>query len=252
MADLFKRLLKDIRFEEGLNACMNCGVCTAICPAAEFYNYDPRQVVDMVQSRDNETIRDLLKSETIWYCGQCMSCKTRCPRGNTPGQIIMALRQLSQELGYFTESEKGRQQFAVKRTVGDNILKFGYCTPSYEIHPDKHPEQGPVWEHVYENLEHVIARFGGELHGKEGPLRGFTPEVMQELKDIFEVTGGLDLFEAIEVASEKKAREMGMEFKADGTDFEYFDHVSTFNSGCHYSDETQEQIKENKEDYHEA
>ncbi len=100
MDDLFKRLLKDIRFEEGLNACMNCGVCTAICPAAEFYNYDPRQVVDSVQSRDNETIRDLLKSETIWYCGQCMSCKTGCPRGNTHGQIKMALRQLSQELGY--------------------------------------------------------------------------------------------------------------------------------------------------------
>ncbi|MEZ5011686.1 MAG: hypothetical protein R2744_08860 [Bacteroidales bacterium] len=31
--------------------------------------------------------------------------------------------------------------------------------PSYEIRPDRHPEQGPVWEHVFENLEHVIARF---------------------------------------------------------------------------------------------
>lgn len=237
MDKLYDMLMEDIRFEEGLNACMNCGVCTAICPAAEFYNYDPRKIVDMVQTKDNETIRGLLKSETIWYCGQCMSCKTRCPRGNTPGSVIMALRLLSQKLGYFTNSEKGRQQFAIKRTVGDNILKHGYCTPSYEIHPDKHPEQGPVWEHVYKNLEHIIARFGGELHGKQGPLRGFDKEVLQELKDIFDVTGGLELFEAIERASKKKAMEMGMEFKEEGTDFEYFNHVFTYDSGIHFIEE---------------
>ncbi len=237
MENLYTQLLEDVRFEEGLNACMNCGVCTAICPAAEFYNYDPRMIVDMVQTRNDEVIRDLLKSETIWYCGQCMSCKTRCPRGNTPGQIIMALRLLSQKLGYFTESEKGRQQFAVKRTVGDNILEYGYCVPSYDVEPERHPEQGPVWEHIYENLEHFIARAGGELYGKEGPLRRFTPEVMQELRDIFDVTGGLDLFDAIEEASEKKAKEMDMEFTKEGIDCEYFRHVYTFDSGIHFIEE---------------
>lgn len=84
MEKLYNLLLKDIRFEEGLNACMNCGVCTAICPAAEFYNYDPRKIVDTVQSKNDSEIKELLKSEEIWYCGECMSCKTRCPRGNAP------------------------------------------------------------------------------------------------------------------------------------------------------------------------
>jgi len=233
MENLYNILLSDIRFEEGLNSCMNCGVCTAICPAAEFYNYDPRQVADSVQGRDDETILELLKSETIWYCGQCMSCKTRCPRGNTPGMIIMALRKLSQELGYFTESEKGRQQFAIKRTIGDNILKYGYCVTSYAVDPDMHPEQGPVWEHVYKNLEHVIARFGGELNGESGPLRRISPEVLEELRNIFEVTGGLELFDAIEEASERKALEMGLEFKKEGIDFEYFEYIYSADSGNH-------------------
>ena len=94
MEKLYDLLLKDIRFEEGLNACMNCGVCTAICPAAEFYNYDPRKIVDTVQTKDDDEIKELLKSETIWYCGECMSCKTRCPRGNAPGLIIMALERI--------------------------------------------------------------------------------------------------------------------------------------------------------------
>ena len=136
MEDLYARLMEDVRFEEGLNACMNCGVCTGICPAAEYYNYDPRRVVDLVQTRDNSIILELLKSETIWYCGQCMSCKTRCPRGNTPGMVIMALRKLSQETWVISQSRrKGRQQFAIKRTIGENILKHGYCVVSYDVSP---------------------------------------------------------------------------------------------------------------------
>ena len=92
MALLYDRIAQDVRFVEGLKACLNCGTCTAICPAAEFYNYDPRIIADTVQSKDDNLIEALLRSETIWYCGECMSCKTRCPRGNTPGLIIIALR----------------------------------------------------------------------------------------------------------------------------------------------------------------
>jgi heterodisulfide reductase subunit C1 len=233
MEDLYKRLMQDIRFEEGLNACMNCGVCTGLCPAAEYYNYDPRRVVDLVQTRNNDIIKGLLESETIWYCGQCMSCKTRCPRGNTPGLVIMALRKLSQELGYFTESEKGRQQFAIKRVIGENILRDGYCVASYHLDPKDHPEQGPAWEHYYNNMEDSLARVGGELNGKEGPTRKISDDVLEELKNIFVVTGGMDLYDAIEVASEKKAEEMGLEFSKEGKDFEYFRHVITADSGNH-------------------
>mgnify|MGYP001217469540 CR=1 FL=1 len=243
MEDLYARLMKDVRFEEGLNACMNCGVCTGICPAAEYYNYDPRRVMDLVQTKNNNIILELLKSETIWYCGQCMSCKTRCPRGNTPGMVIMALRKVSQELGYFTESEKGRQQFAIKRTVGDNVLKHGYCVVSYDVDPKTHPEQGPAWEHYYNYMEDSLARVGGELNGKEGPTRRISEDVLQELKNIFEVTGGQDLYDAIEEASEKKAVEMGMEFKQEGRDFEYYRHVVTADNGNHQV-EHEEKVRE--------
>lgn len=80
MGKLYDKLTQDYRVKEGLKACINCGTCTAICPAAEFYQYDPRQIVDIVQSKDDAEIEKLLKSETIWYCGECMSCITRCPR----------------------------------------------------------------------------------------------------------------------------------------------------------------------------
>ena len=63
MSTLTDRLKEDIHYIESLNSCMNCGVCTAICPSAEFYNYDPRVIVDTVQRQDEESLENLLKSE---------------------------------------------------------------------------------------------------------------------------------------------------------------------------------------------
>jgi heterodisulfide reductase subunit C len=77
MGKYFDMLAEDVRLHEGLKASMNCGVCTAVCPAAEFYNYDPRQIVAIVQTRNDEEIERLLRSDTIWYCGECMSCRPR-------------------------------------------------------------------------------------------------------------------------------------------------------------------------------
>jgi heterodisulfide reductase subunit C1 len=226
-------LMQDIRFEEGLNACMNCGVCTAICPAAEFYNYDPRQIVDIVQTGDNDEIEKLLKSDAIWYCGECMSCKTRCPRGNAPGLVIMALRGLSQDLGFFVESEKGRQQLALKRTVGQWILDHGYCLYLEGVGTTLHPEQGPVWDWIQENWKPLFKRLGANYQG-DGPgiLRKIPEEAMDEIRKIFDVTGGTARFEKIEEASREKAREMNLTL-GDGIDNEYFQHIYKANNNCH-------------------
>ena len=233
MGKMYNLLLEDIRFEEGLNACMNCGVCTAICPAAEFYDYDPRKIVDSVQTRDDTTITDLLKSETIWYCGECMSCKTRCPRGNAPGLIIMALRSLSQDLGFFVESEKGRQQLALKRTVGHWILTTGYCLYLEGIGTDLHPEQGPVWDWIQENWHDLFKKMGANYKG-DGPgiLRKIPEEAMDEIREIFKVTGGMKRFENIEEFSKQKAKELNMALD-EGIESEYFRHIYKTNNGCH-------------------
>ena len=233
MENLYNKLLQDVRFEEGLNACMNCGVCTAICPAAEFYIYDPRKIVDTVQTKDNEQILELLKSDEIWYCGECMSCKTRCPRGNAPGLVIMALRALSQDLGYFVESEKGRQQLAIKRTVGAWILKYGYCLYLEGVGTDLHPEQGPVWDWIQANYKEVFKRLGANYKG-DGPgiLRKIPEEAMNEVRKIFDVTGGTERFEKIEEFSKKKAEELNLKLD-DGIDNEYFKHIYNTNNNSH-------------------
>jgi heterodisulfide reductase subunit C1 len=230
---LYQELKKDLRFQEGLKSCMNCGVCTAICPAAEFYDYDPRIIVTTVQSKDEQKLEELLKSDLIWYCGECMSCKTRCPRGNTPGLIIMALRSLSQELGYFVESEKGRQQLAIKRAVGENIVYKGYCILPESLVPALHPELGPVGEWIYENKEEVYRRVGANYKGEgEGALRQIPQESLDEIYRIFELTGGFERFDKIEHFSNEKAQSMGYS-DPEGEIPEYINHIFTTNNGKH-------------------
>ncbi len=233
MGELLYRLEKDVRFVESLKACISCGTCTAICPAAEFYDYDPRAIAVAVQKRDELKILELLKSETIWYCGECMSCKTRCPRGNTPGLLIIALRSLSQDLGYFTESEKGRQQLVLKRAIGEKILSHGYCINPDSIAPSLHPEQGPVWTWEMDNLEKVMEKLGANYQGDgPGALRKIPAEDLDEIRRIFEVTGGMDRFEKIETFSRKKAGEMGVYYE-EGMESDYFKKLYTDNNETH-------------------
>lgn len=198
MGNLVDLIKSDVRYAGALKACMNCGICTAICPAAEFYDYDPRRICDTVQRGDEQQIEKLLRSETIWYCGQCLSCKPRCPRGNIPGEVITILRKVSQEMGYCKENEMGRQQIEIMEGVGQNILDMGYCVHPDRVNPKKHPEQGPVWEWYVKNIKEVAPKLGANYHGKgPGALREIEPETMDELRRIFEVTGGMELHDNI-------------------------------------------------------
>lgn len=211
MGKLFDRLAQDYRVKEGLKACINCGTCSAICPAAEFYKYDPKTIVNIVQTKDDAQIEELLKSEMIWYCGECMSCLTRCPRKNAPGLIVMALRSLSIDLGYFVYSEKGRQQLPLTRRMQTNILNYGYCVYPRTFHYEEHPEYGLVGKWLNENMETVYERLGAHLDQVgPGALRKIPQESLDELKAIFDVTGGTERMKIVEEASRKVAAEMGM------------------------------------------
>lgn len=197
--DLIKILKENYQFTEGMNACINCGTCTAICPAAKFYDYDPRQLMDDVQNANNEDIIELLKSDLIWYCGQCLSCKTRCPRSNVPGFVITALRRLSQDTGYFAQSAEGRKQLIIKHTVGENIIKHGYCVYVDEIDMDGHPEQGPVWQWYRNNTESILKKLGANYKGDgSGSLRKISESDLAELNSILKETGALEKFDNIE------------------------------------------------------
>jgi len=229
MGKLVDLLYEDYRVKEGLNACINCGTCTAICPAAEFYKYDPRNITNIVQNKNEDEIEELLKSETIWYCGECMSCVTRCPRKNAPGLIIMALRSLSVDTGFFINSEKGRQQYALTKAICGNVLNYGYCVYPRTFKHAAHPESGPVGKWIEDNLDAVHKKVGSNLDGKgPGILRKIPDEDLGELKKIFDVTGATKRMETVEKFSLIQAVKMGM------TQEEYINHIFTTSKIEHY------------------
>ncbi len=82
---------KDIRLDStcGYEKCMQCGRCTASCPAAFTYDdYRPRDIMRGLQLGNRDALIDLL-----WRCGQCYSCAARCPRNNSVGAGLLALRE---------------------------------------------------------------------------------------------------------------------------------------------------------------
>lgn len=234
MSVLTEQLKNDIRIKASLNACIHCGTCTAICPAASFYNYDPRELTAevhaIIANKDELRLKELLSSNFIWYCGECMSCKTRCPKDNVPGAIIEALRSLSQDSGLFAESEKGRQQLMIKRSVGEWILKYGYCIVGNHLQLELFPEQGPNWQWVLDNIELVFEKQGAHfMKDGSGAMRKVPQKDLDELHEIFKVTGALKRFENLEQYSEAKAKELGLQFD-DTHDCEYFHYIYSHNS----------------------
>ena len=73
-----------------VNACYNCGNCTAVCSLSDENNSFPRKMVRLsVLGLDGE-IKTSLEPWLCYYCGEC---STTCPRQAEPGELMMSLRR---------------------------------------------------------------------------------------------------------------------------------------------------------------
>jgi heterodisulfide reductase subunit C len=198
--------------KHAFNSCMNCGACTSVCPAAEFYDYDPRLVMEIVQSRDEEKIIELLKSDTIWYCAQCGSCKQKCPRGNNPFSMISSLRQLSQIKGYHVHSVRGRQQYNGRHLWASNLWNRACSLYLRNTLIAFHLDFGPRFARYTFNQEEMYRRISGcpDMDGSM-PGRKISPETLHELRRCWQEGGALSLWDKIEEYAQKDALGQGMD-----------------------------------------
>jgi len=104
--------------EHQLRRCIQCGTCTASCPAAEAMDITPRQMWRMV----NLGLEDeVLHSKTMWLCTICYQCSVRCPRGIPLTETIAKLKRLAiqAQIQEWSESTKFYKSFSdVMRTYG--------------------------------------------------------------------------------------------------------------------------------------
>ncbi len=73
-----------------IEACFNCGNCTAVCPLSTDATPFPRNNIRLLQVG----LRDrLLDSIDPWLCYYCGECSQTCPRQAEPAEAQMAMRR---------------------------------------------------------------------------------------------------------------------------------------------------------------
>lgn len=72
-----------------VEACYQCGKCSGGCPLSFAMDYQPRQIMRLVQLG---LVEEALNSRTIWVCATCFTCTSRCPRDIDIAGVMDALR----------------------------------------------------------------------------------------------------------------------------------------------------------------
>lgn len=141
ISDFAERILAQVDGERILS-CIQCGMCTGVCPYGFAMDYPPRRIVAAMRAGK---IDDVLRSQGIWMCVSCFNCSYRCPiRIPLTDRLIPSLREeiLSRGLGVpaelqraferasrygnpFGESPRKRAEWANGSGVDVPILKKG-------------------------------------------------------------------------------------------------------------------------------
>jgi heterodisulfide reductase subunit C len=116
---------RDARFADRLTpagkmirTCIQCGTCTASCPAAAAMDVSPRQMWHMVQLG---LVDQVLHSKTMWLCSVCYQCHVRCPRGIPLTETIAKLKQLAIQ----SRVQEYKESTAFYRTFSDVMRRYG-------------------------------------------------------------------------------------------------------------------------------
>ena len=90
MTTLQPGLVDEVRRDASFNAsaCMNCGVCTAICPMG--LDHLPREIFRYVLLGMKDEV--LGHQETVFSCLLCKLCEVNCPAGGHITENVRALR----------------------------------------------------------------------------------------------------------------------------------------------------------------
>jgi quinone-modifying oxidoreductase subunit QmoC len=195
-----------------LRSCMFCGMCTSVCPAAQYYEeYNPRFIVDVALSRDEERIEELLASDILWLCGQCGSCKARCTRDNSIMALVSSLRCLAEIKGFHLRSARGRQQYAARHLWGGNFWNRACSLYFRNPNPTQHPDFGPRHAQFYESLDSHYETLGAspDMDGVFGG-RKVPPATLKELRRCVHVGGTAFLWNTLEDHAADHAASLGL------------------------------------------
>jgi heterodisulfide reductase subunit B len=82
---------------ENVTLCYQCVKCTSGCPVAEFFDWQPNQIMRALQLGQKDIV---FESKTPWLCASCLTCTTRCPQGLDITAIMEFITREALDRGY--------------------------------------------------------------------------------------------------------------------------------------------------------
>lgn len=100
-----------------LQACMQCGTCSASCPSSLDMDYTPRHMWRLVLLGE---FSEIWRSHTFWLCSNCYTCTLRCPRGLPLTQAVNFLKRLAPR-----QTLDERREAAFYQEFMESVRKYG-------------------------------------------------------------------------------------------------------------------------------
>jgi heterodisulfide reductase subunit C len=84
-----------------LELCLQCGTCGGSCPSGPDMDHTPRALFAMISAGMKKQV---LSSNTPWYCVSCYYCTMRCPQDIHITDLMYALKRMAIQEGYYRQS----------------------------------------------------------------------------------------------------------------------------------------------------
>lgn len=92
LREVFLEAIYRIPEGEHIKQCLQCGTCSASCPASYAMDYTPREIIASLRAGQLEKV---LQSNTVWLCASCYACTVRCPARIRFTDVMYELKRLS-------------------------------------------------------------------------------------------------------------------------------------------------------------
>ncbi len=97
----FDRVVDATPGNSRLEMCIQCGTCGGSCPSGADMDHTPRALFAMVKAGME---KEVLSSNTPWYCVSCYYCTVRCPQEIHVTDLMYTLKRYSIQEEYYKKS----------------------------------------------------------------------------------------------------------------------------------------------------
>ncbi|MBI4785872.1 MAG: (Fe-S)-binding protein [Chloroflexi bacterium] len=87
MTDAFYASVQQAPNGERIRACLQCGMCSGVCPFGYLMDYTPSRIIAALRSG---IFDDVMRNDSVWMCIACYACTQVCPSGIPLTERLMA------------------------------------------------------------------------------------------------------------------------------------------------------------------